>query len=577
MHQRRSILRQKEEDTDDRSADRSTQVYSDVDRIGEPSRSLDMKYYRTKEKPNKLPSIYLVENYTPPGLVSTSDRERSGYNDLSSSIADYNIFSRGKTKKTRDVNIRKLQQPTLSRREKSLVPAVDRCFDQLVDKFFEGGKSLQRHQPRRLDSISKTFKSEDYETARNEQSSFLMNTNPFDKKKKPKHPLIRRKDILDDISADYIHQQSLVGMIYQNHPKKKILPESSSKAHKTGKYGMGCLMTDTEEWDFGMDELEKDALVKEMMSSNLKRARVYFQKEGLVEIGQTFNDFFDVTGEWGYRWLLKPKASVLDLRKALRNLELQEAINMRELTKNYEKWKDDLLAEKLKQLKRRLFKKAARRLGYLTEIAIRHSAGYDLIRYLKDTIREDWEWYIKRIPGASEEVCEAHPSRETLLEKGFEFYVRPVVEEEPKREPLARRLAFDATGNPKSNPFGKKLLIVREKQTPRPFEVDDSVAKAGDPFSPMITKLMKGGSYVSYWLKCIDACLAEDNSVEVEKVGYISCLKLPPVGKLELRRFGAEDLDPEEQQITAVMVHIFLWNDASIDLDDSYMKIHGDM
>ncbi len=102
-----------------------------------------------------------------------------------------------------------------------------------------------------------------------------------------------------------------------------------------------------------------------------------------------------------------------------------------------------------------------------------------------------------------------------------------------------------------------------------------------DPYSLHPSKLLKSGDYSSYWLVCMNRCLAEDCCFDIKQIGFISCFKtnFDPNPKeaehhlhLQPGTFVRPLLDYQETLLS--MLRIYKWNNHSIENDDKFFRNH---
>ena len=102
-----------------------------------------------------------------------------------------------------------------------------------------------------------------------------------------------------------------------------------------------------------------------------------------------------------------------------------------------------------------------------------------------------------------------------------------------------------------------------------------------DPYSLHPSKLLKSGDYSSYWLVCINRCLAEDSCFDIKQVGFISCFKTnfepnPKEAEHHLHLQPGFFSRPllEYQETLLSMMRIYKWNNHSIENDDKFFRNH---
>lgn len=444
----------------------------------------------------------------------------------------------------------------LTKRKKAILDnrtPHDQFFDNCIDKFLgQSYNSSRQNRSTRVRAMQENlqnrsmnsntycnFSTDVYSMVEN--SSSLFETDIFRAKKtqNSRLPKISRKAILNHTKEEQKAHPRLAKLIYQNHPKSYMKPEADISAQKVEfplvkKQAFFLTDISVPDIEVSVDIYESDS---ESSLKNQKIIHQYQYPQHLKITNQEFNDFFEFYGK-GYRlkFDLKKLRQSFQAYIKLRDEMLGNKYDRKDLENRLKLSENLMKLAKIKALRKRLLEGATIRLAMLTERAIKHSAGFELMRYLKDTVREDWEWYLYKIPFLHIDICSWTPTNEELLERKI-LRRKPKFELNDNDDPgnikgydgLNRRKGFNATADPKSNPFGKKMWNARARRFTRVVEEPKSLGiRLGDPASPVISKWTKGLDYSSYWLDCVNRCLTFDNLEDIDEVGYVATLKDKP-------------------------------------------------
>ena len=519
-----------------------------------------------REKSWKIPGRVVMDSEG-----SERERESSIYQEASSTRFECSITGSSRNEMNRKNTVPgRDNAENLKRKYKKMIDpleAEDKFFDQCVDRCIYQSYSSRNRSRRKVQSKPKrpqnlSLNSNTYANycmdakSTCNASATLGSTDPFNYRRNARLPQLSRIAIASQTSSDQMTHSKLVKMIYRNHPRELFKSEADEPSMTIDKTLLkstqrkgSLLITEYS----GKVKHFIDPLLLETQTTSIfrttpvNRPNWYQYPNKLTINNQPFNEYFDqeVNGRI-LRFSIKKVRESFQQYIALRDDQNRHRDQILDLE---HKLKDSIYKAKKARhqaMRKRLLATAAIRLAMLTEAGIRHVAGWHLIRHLKDTVREDWEWYYLKVPYYEIELCSWSPSYEELVElkiidltKNAYFNEEEAEEKKGKligKDGLHRREAFNGTADPSSNPFAKRIWNPRTRRFSKVMKDAPIAFKIGDPTSTVITKIMKEGEYSSYWLQCIDKCLEFEDTFDINHAGYISTLK-EKTSKLVLKEF----------------------------------------
>lgn len=510
-----------------------------------------------KELSWTLPDRVMVEGQK----SDRSDREGSSslYNDVSSTRFEHSATkSFSKDKQTKRYFKKSTEgSENLKRREKQLVEPVqaeDRFFDQCVDKFIYQSYSTRKKpnkltRPKLKKIHNRSLNSQTYAdysmdaASVGDTASFLGATDPFNNRRNARLPQLNRLAIFSQTSVDQREHSRLARLIYQNHPRDLMKPEKPQHSSRivsllrSARPVDACLITVASSVDDYANHCIDHSMMQDKSADIESKIKDYRYSNNLKIRNQTYNDYFDseVDGKI-VRFNIKLVRQSFQLYIVMRDEEIKHRDLITDMEQRLRDSLDKAKKSKAAALRKRLLVTATIRLAMLTETAIKHAAGWELIRFLKDTVREDWEWYYYKVPAEILDICGWSPSYQELLDRNIINPKRDLKFTDDDntgkgnlgKDGLIRRKAFNGTGDPGSNPFSRKLWNPTTRRFSRLLKDAPIAFKLGDPNSPVMTKIMKEGEYSSYWFQCIERCLEHEDVFEMSEAGYICTLKSKP-------------------------------------------------